>query len=65
MPETYKVESFTLVVCDATMIYPSRGVADLKNRIIYVQRDINDPNKPRLETLGHEVWHLVDGRWHK
>jgi hypothetical protein len=61
----YYVDSFAIVVLDKDSLYPRRGACDLKNRIVYVQYDELSETKPRLETLGHEVWHLVKGKWHE
>lgn len=63
----YEVESFKLVIMDSRNLYPRRGYCDMKHRIIYVQWSDVNKDLPRLETLGHEVWHLPElgGVWHK
>lgn len=64
--QIYYVPAYTLVVMDYRCLYPSRGWCDQKNRILYVKWD-DWKNMPRLETYGHEAWHLPEqgGLWHK
>jgi len=44
------------------------GYADLLRREIYVewsdQKDIRNEPLPDFGVLGHEVWHLIKGRYH-
>jgi len=77
--ETHTVEPWVLV-CDtqekvqaAYQLYtlylkPSHEVSGFEvNRTIYVRwfgRDMNGDLKPDFETLGHEVWHMVKGKFH-
>ena len=64
MTQIYYVPAFTIVVADGSNFAPALGWCDQKNRIVYVKYD---GDMPRLETLGHEVWHLPElgGKWHK
>lgn len=73
---TYPVQGFTLVVMEQQQIrelykmmygidHPFiQGYCDQKARVMYVSYA---GDKPRFETLGHEVWHLdeLGGRWHE
>lgn len=65
----YEVPAYTLVVMDSRVLAPKRGCCDMKNRIIYVQWDdfYKEKLRPRLETYGHEAWHLKEqgGCFHK
>ena len=76
--QSYRVEPFELICgsqAEITAAYHALGGKEKLvdgfqlGRVIGVAWSVNaDKNgepKPKLEALGHEVWHLIKGAWHK
>ena len=62
--EVYQVSGFTLEVKDKSEMGNLRGHCDYRTRTLSVRYgDCGDPID--FYALGHEVWHLVKGNWHK
>ena len=68
--QRFNVTEFQLVLMDQRGIkfkYPDSriGSANIKDRIIYVPYTLrNGKAEPDFNTLGHELWHLVYGKFH-